>query len=286
MKRMIAFSIFAFSALLASASIAGDRIVIAGGDLTEIAFALGAGDRVIAVDSTSNFPAETAGKEQIGYVRRLSAEGILSLTPDLVIASHDAGPPTALSQIEAAGVRMVQGPEGDDTSAILAKIQFVADALDKSAEGEAMAKDVSQNLTEVAEKVAKLKDRPKVLFVLSVDRGTPMVGGANTSADSMIALAGAQNAAGDFEGFKPMSREAIIQAAPDVILMMAQHAERSGGAKAVLERPEIALTPAGQNGRAVTMEGMLLLGFGPRTPAAIAELARELHPDDAAEAGL
>lgn len=286
MTRIPALLITLIVTLGATISHAADRIVIAGGDLTEIAFALGAGDRIIAVDSTSNYPEGAAEKEQIGYVRRLSAEGILSLTPDLVIAAHDAGPPTALTQIEAAGVEMVRGPSGDDTDAIIAKIRFVADALGTPNEGDALAAGVSDSLSMVNEKVAKLTKRPKVMFVLSLDRGTPLVGGAKTSADAMISLAGAENAAGDFEGFKPMSREAIIQAAPDVILMMSQHAERSGGAKAVLDRPEIALTPAGQTGSVVTMEGMLLLGFGPRTPDAIAELARALHPDEAPKAGL
>lgn len=286
MTRIVLLLMFCLTMLLPATSSAADRIVIAGGDLTEIAFALGAGDRVIAVDSTSTYPAETASKAQIGYVRRLSAEGILSLMPDLLIAAHDAGPPTALSQIEATGVPTLQGPSGDDTDVVLAKIRFVADALGKTPEGERLAREVATNLSLVAEKVGKLTNRPKVLFVLSVDRGTPLVGGAKTSADSIIALAGAENAAKGFDGFKPMSLEAIVEAAPDVVLMMSQHAERSGGVDSVLARPEIALTPAGQNGRAVTMDGMLLLGFGPRTPHAIAELARALHPDEAAGAGL
>ncbi|MEM9140943.1 MAG: ABC transporter substrate-binding protein, partial [Pseudomonadota bacterium] len=101
------------------------RIVIAGGDLAEIAFALGAGDRVIAVDSTATYPAEASEKEQIGYVRRLSAEGVLSLTPDLLIAAHDAGPPLALDQIMAAGVPVLTGPALEGADAVAAKIRFM-----------------------------------------------------------------------------------------------------------------------------------------------------------------
>ena len=262
------------------------RIVVAGGDLTEIAFALGAGDRVIAVDSTSNYPAAAAQKAQIGYVRRLSAEGVLALAPDLVLAAHDAGPDTAMTQLDAAGVRIARAPNADSVDLISEKIRFVGAEIGASNRAEELAKGVEADLTSVAARVAKLPSSPKVLFILSLDRGTPLAGGANTSAAEMIERAGATNAAVGFEGYKPISREAILQAAPDVILMMEQHAGRAGGLDAVLKRPEFALTPAGQNGNAIAIEGMLLLGFGPRTPQAITELARAIHKDAARQAGL
>ncbi|MEM9060865.1 MAG: ABC transporter substrate-binding protein [Pseudomonadota bacterium] len=283
-----AFTVFLLCVAAVTTAIAADakRIVVAGGDLTEIAYALGAGDRIIAVDSTSNYPAEATKKEQIGYVRRLSAEGILALTPDLLLMAHDAGPETAVSQLEGAGVRIAKAPPADTIDAIPAKIRFVGAELGAQSGADALAGDVEAALGDVAERVATLKSSPKVLFVLSLDRGTPLAGGTGTSADQMIQRAGGTNAASGFEGYKPMSREAILEAAPDVILMMEQHAERAGGLDAVLGRPEMKLTPAGQAGNAVAIEGMLLLGFGPRTPQAIAELARAIHKDAATQAGL
>ncbi|MEM9148015.1 MAG: ABC transporter substrate-binding protein [Pseudomonadota bacterium] len=262
------------------------RVVIAGGDLTEIAFALGAGSRVVGVDQTSNWPTEVAELPQIGYVRRLSAEGILSLAPDLVIAADDAGPALALDQITAAGVAVHRAPTTDRIEDIPAKITSVGAALDRLAEAEALAHRFETTHAEIKRKVETLPNRPRVLFVLAVRNGAPLVAGSGTSADTMITAAGADNAATGFEGFKPMSREAIIATKPEVLLMMEQHAGREGGIEAVLLRPEIRMTPAGQARRAVTMEGMLLLGFGPRTPDAIAELARRLHPEDARAAGL
>ena len=102
----------------------------------------------------------------------------------------------------------------------------------------------------------------------------------------MIAAAGGVNAAQGFDGYKPMSAEAILATQPDVILMMAEHARRVGGPDAVLSRPDVALTPAGKSGALVSMDGMLLLGFGPRTPEAMASLARALHPQEAPKLGL
>ncbi|MEM1299712.1 MAG: ABC transporter substrate-binding protein [Pseudomonadota bacterium] len=283
-----AFTGFLVGILCLTAAHAEDpqRIVVAGGDLTEIAFALGAGEEVVGVDSTSTHPQAAKDREQIGYVRRLSAEGVLSLSPDLFIAAHDAGPEAAMAQLEAAGVNVQKMPDAASVEDIPAKIVAVGKALDREEAASALANEFATTLRTVEQKVAKLDGTPKVLFVLSVQRGTPLVGGSNTSAQEMIERAGGINAATGFEGYKPMSREAIINAAPDVLLMMESHAGRSGGLEAVLEMPELAMTPAGQSGRAVTMDGMLLLGFGPRTPDAIAELARALHPEAAAKAGL
>ncbi|MEM1346134.1 MAG: ABC transporter substrate-binding protein [Pseudomonadota bacterium] len=262
------------------------RIVVAGGDLTEIVFALGEGARVVGVDSTATWPPEAAALPQIGYVRRLSAEGVLSLAPDLVIAAHDAGPAVVLDQLEGAGVRVERAPDALTAEEIPAKIAFVGRAIGREAEAEAAVARFEDQLSTVREKVARLDDRPRALFVLSVQGGAPLVGGRDTVADAMLRLAGAENVGAGVQGYKPMGREAVLAANPEVIVVMDQHAERIGGIGAILERPEIAQTPAGQANRGVQMDGMFLLGFSVRTPQAVAELARALHPETAAAAGL
>ncbi|MEM8597559.1 MAG: ABC transporter substrate-binding protein [Pseudomonadota bacterium] len=264
----------------------GRRIVVAGGDLTEIVYALGAGDRIVGVDQTSNWPPEATELAQIGYVRRLSAEGVLSLGPDLLLAAHDAGPDVVFEQLAAAGVQVARAPESTDVGDIPEKIAFVGEALGLPEKAAALSAEFTASLRDVQSKVATLESAPRVLFILSIRNGAPLIGGTETTADRMITLAGGQNAGAGVNGYKPMSREAIIASAPDIVLMMEQHAERMGGVSTVMTRPEIALTPAGQSNRGVAMEGMLLLGFGPRTPAAIAQLARALHDDRAIAAGL
>lgn len=258
-----------------------ERLVIAGGDLTEIAFALGAGERVVGVDTTSKHPASVTGLPQIGYLRRLSAEGVLSLAPTQLLLAADAGPPPVLDQLRAAGVALSIAPDANTPTDVPDKIAFVGDALGLSARAAQLSNRYMSDLEAVSAKVREIETRPKVLFVLSVKNGAPLVGGEATSADAMIRAAGGVNAVSGFESYKPMSAEAILAARPNVILMMREHAERLGGAEAVLARPDIALTPAGKNGALVSMDGMLLLGFGPRTPEAVARLARLLHPAEA-----
>ncbi len=262
------------------------RIVSAGGDITEIIVALGAGDRLVGVDSTSGYPKEVKALDSIGYVRRLAAEGLLSLTPDLLIGAGDAGPPVVLEQLDAAGVKVALAPEGSDVASVTAKIAFVGKVLGLETEAADMVARHAADMEKIAGAIAGVTTRPRVLFVLSVVDGAPLVGGTNTSADTMITLAGGENVAAGFEGYKPMNREAILAAAPDLVLMTDAHAGRLGGIEQVLARPEISLTPAGQNDAAVMMPAMLLLGLGPRTAEGVRLLARELHPEDAGKLGL
>lgn len=263
-----------------------ERVVIAGGDLTEIAFALGAGDRIVGVDATSTWPPEADDRPDIGYFRRLSAEGVLSLAPDLLLAAPEAGPEIALEQIAAAGVEIRTAPDLPGAEGIAPKIRFVGAALGRREVADALAARVEADLEEVRAKVARIETRPRVLFILLLRGGAPVVGGAGTEAEEIIRLAGGENAAAAVDGYTPMTREAILAARPDAILMMESRAEAAGGIADVLARPDIALTPAGRAGRGVVMPGMLLLGFGPRTPEAVARLARALHPEAAAAAGL
>lgn len=255
------------------------RVLIAGGDLAEIAFALGAGNRVIATDDTAQWPPEAAALPKVGYMRRLAAEGILALAPDLVLASADAGPPAVLDQLRAAGLRVEVGPPGHDMAAVAAKIAFVGGSLGLSAEAARLAAAVEANLARVEAALAPLPDTPSVLFLISVGRGAPMAAGSDTAADAMIRLAHGRNAVSGFAGYKPLSTEAAVGFAPEVVLLPDHAAGPAGGPEKAVALAGLAETPAGREGRVVVMDGLKLLGFGPRTPEAVAELARALHPD-------
>ena len=89
-------------------AVAQDRIVSVGGDITEIIYPLGAGDRIVATDSTSVYPAAANDTPKVGYLRRLSAEGVLSVEPDLILISGAARPAEAVAQIRASGVRIIE----------------------------------------------------------------------------------------------------------------------------------------------------------------------------------
>lgn len=257
------------------------RLLVLGGDLAEIVFAIGAGDRVVATDDTALWPPEAAALPKVGYPRRLSAEGMLSLAPDLILSSADAGPPAVMDQIRAAGLRVVTAPEGWGVEAILAKIAFVGEVLGLETRAAALAQEVSSGMASLERNLAELPDRPSVLFLMSVGKGPPIAAGRDTAADEMISLAHGRNAVEGFAGYKPLSAEAAVALAPEVVVLPDYVTEAAGGIDAVLAAAGIEDTPAGIAGRVVVMDGLKLLGFGPRTPEAVAELARGLHPDAA-----
>jgi iron complex transport system substrate-binding protein len=258
---------------------AARRVLVLGGDLVEIAFALGAGERLVGADDTALWPPEAAALPKVGYLRRLSAEGVLSLSPDLVLANPAAGPEAALAQLRAAGVPIVMGPEGDGFAAVAPKIAFMGRELGRPVEAAALSERIERDMAALQARLAAATGRPSVLFLMSVGRGAPIASGTGTAADAMIRLAAGRNAVSAFAGYKPLSTEAAVGLAPEVVLMPDHATESAGGAEAALALAGLTDTPAGRAGRVVSMDALALLGFGPRTPAAVAELARALHPE-------
>jgi iron complex transport system substrate-binding protein len=257
---------------------ADERVVSVAGALTEIVNALGAGDRLVAVDTTSVYPPSVQSLPRVGYMRALSAEGILSARPTLVLLSTDAGPPQVVDQLRAADVKLVVVEDGHDAAGVPAKIRAVASALAIPERGEALARSVADTFAAVAQVVAAVPRRPRVLFVLSTGRGAPMAAGRNTAADSMIRLAGGENAVTGYVGYKPLSSESAAAAAPEIVLAMQQTVEQAGGADAFMKQLQLGATLAGRERRLVALDGNYLLGFGPRAPMAVADLARAIHP--------
>lgn len=258
---------------------AAERIVAVGGAVTESVYALGQEHRLVAVDSTSQYPAEADALPDVGYMRRLSAEPILALRPDLVLAIEGSGPPAVLEQLRRSGVPVETVPNEPTVSGIGSKLRTVGTILGVAAEAEILAARIEAELGRIAQAMAAIRNRPSVLFLISVGRNTPMAGGADTAAATMIELAGGRNAVAELIGYKPLSAEAAVAARPDTILVMTQTLEVMGGVDAIFALPALAATPAGAAGRLVAMDGMLLLGLGPRTPQAVRELATALHPD-------
>ncbi len=270
----------ALSVALTAPALAEDakRIVTLGGSVTEIAMALGAGDLLVARDSTSTYPSEITTLPDVGYIRGLSPEGVLSVAPDLILAEADAGPPAAVDVLTAAGVPFLRMP-GDPTPAgVVAKIKAVAEALGLQTEGDALAAKVQAALTEAETRAAAVTDKKRVLFVLSLQGGRVMAGGEGSSAEGIIALAGGINAATGFQGYKQMTDEAVLTAAPDLILMMDREGDLAIDNTDVMAHPTLSQTPAAQAGNIVRMDGMMLLGFGPRTPDAAKALYHALYP--------
>ncbi len=260
-------------ATLAAPALAEDapRVITLGGSVTEIAVALGAEDRLVARDTTSTFPESVQSLPDVGYIRALSPENILALDPTLIVAEGDAGPPAAVEVLKSAGIPFVLVPEATDPAGVLAKIIAVAEALDLP--GDALVAEVKAGLKAATERAETVTAPKRVLFILSLQGGRVMAGGEGTEAEGIIRLAGGVNAATGFQGYKPMTDEAVLAAQPDVILMMDREGSLSISDADVLAQPALSQTPAAATGAIVRMDGMLLLGFGPRTPVA----AKALH---------
>jgi iron complex transport system substrate-binding protein len=257
---------------------ASAKIVAIGGSVTEIVYALGEQDRLAARDSTSTYPPDALKLPDVGYMRQLSPEGVLSVNPDGILALEGSGPREAVEVLKKAGVPFVEVPESFDHAGILEKIRVVGHALDADAKAEALASQVDARLKE-AEKQADAAGPPKrVLFILSLQGGRILASGSGTAADGIIRLAGGVNAVEGYSGYKQLSDEAVIAARPDVVLMM-DRGGAPGGEADPFANPAIAATPAGAAKKLVRMDGTYLLGFGPRTADAIADLAGALQDE-------
>jgi len=255
------------------------RIVSIGGAVTEILYALGLEDRVVAVDTTSVYPERAlAEKPSVGYMRQLSPEGVLGLSPTLILASEGAGPANAIAVLEAANIPFVRIPDDNTTEGVMEKIQTVARATGKSHQGECLAHVVRGDFDALAAQRARIAQPLKVLFVLSFVTDRPMVGGTGTAADSAIRLAGASNAMADIRGYKLVNDEAIVAAQPDVVVAM-QRPRQAYSAETVFARPAFAVTPAANRRRFLSMDGEYLLSFGPRAARAARDLGAYLYPD-------
>lgn len=258
------------------------KILSIGGDITEILYSLGLEAKIVAVDATSQFPAEALKqKTNVGYLRALSTEGVLSVAPHLIIASASAGPPEVVKALKQTSVPYLEVEDGHSPEGVVKKVRFVAQALDVSAEGDKLAQKIEGEFKALAEQRAKIGKRSRAVFILGAQSGRATVGGSGTSADAIFKLAGLDNAAASVNGYKPVVDEALVEMMPDVIVTM----RRSSGTHdidKVMSMPGMQSTPAAQMKRTVIMDGLYLLGFGPRTPAAALDLMRQVYPDVAA----
>lgn len=254
------------------------RLAVIGGSLLEIVFALGEGGRVIARDSTGIYPPEAASLPDIGYMRALSPEGVLSVNPSALLLVQGSGPPEALEVITKAAIPQVTVPESYSHAGILEKIATVGAALGVPDKAATLSAEVDKEMQAAEAITASVPDaeRKRVLFIISMADGKVRAAGAQTAADSVITLSGGINPLHDVTGYQTLSDEAILAAKPDAILMMSNGGEGDFSAQ-FAQNPALAATPAVTNGKVIKLDGAYLLGFGPRTPAAITEVARSLY---------
>ncbi|MER9073698.1 hemin ABC transporter substrate-binding protein [Mesorhizobium sp. M0904] len=279
----------AFAALMTAQAAEGiatfadrSRIVAIGGSITEIVYALGEQDRLVARDSTSRYPDAALKLPDVGYMRQLSPEGVLSVNPSGILALHGSGPKEAVDVLKKTSIPFIEVPERYDNQGILEKIHIVGKALGTEAKADALAAQTDAKLKAAEKQTASIKERKRILFVLSIQGGRLLAAGSDTAADGIIKLSGGINAIDGFAGYKQLSDEAVITARPDVILMM-NNAGPVTADDELFSNPAVASTPAGAARTLIRMDGGYLLGFGPRTADAIHDLAVSLYGSQVAD---
>jgi len=257
------------------------RLISIGGALTELVYEMGLQQQLVGVDSSSLYPAAAQKLPQIGYARTLTAEGLLSLAPDLIVATEDAGPPAVLRQLEAAHVPLHVLRAQNRFEGLLSRTEQLGALLKRPTEATALSQRLQAGWAMAQSTVQHLRKghpAPRVLFILSHSMSQIRMAGQDTAADAMIGYAGAINALQGLTGYKALTPEAAIAAAPDIILCTDQGLSAAAGIDGLLKMPGLAQTPAGRERRVIALDALALLGFGPRLPQALTRLAQALHP--------
>ncbi len=254
------------------------RVAVAGGSVTEILYLLGEQSRIVATDRTSNYPPEAREFPSVGYVRALSAEGLLSLGPTLILGEDDMGPPAVLNQVAAAGVDIVRLQEQHTADGIVAKVRCIARLVGAADTAERIiARQLQPTIAALAQLQAGGSDRPRGAVILGLRDGVPLGAGRDTSGDGLLAMAGADNVFAGIDGWKPLSLEGMVKANPAFIVVPTRGVDDAGGREKLLAQPGLRLTDAARRQRLIAMDGMAMLGYGPRTLEAALALARQLH---------
>lgn len=256
------------------------RLVVLNGTITEVVFALGLGDHVVGVDVTSTYPPEALELPDVGVQIALSAEGIVSLGPTLVLGTTFAGPPEVIEQVRGTGIPVLIIPDYNSLEDIEVKIMRIATALGVPRRGEQLAAETLASIAEAAATAEGAASSPRVAFVYLRGAQTQLIGGDGAGATSLIEAAGGIDVGVEagVEGFTAITPEALVTANPDVILVFSTGLDSVGGVDGLLRIPGMAQTEAGRNRAVVDFDGQYLLGYGPRTGAVLAELIAAIYP--------
>lgn len=245
------------------------KIVSLNGAITETIAALGKGDNIVGRDVTSTFPKNLKAKD-LGHVRSLTIEPILEVSPNLILASNKDVNPDLNTKIKASKIKTQFINQSYSVAGAKKLIKDVANAI-----GAENYNTLQENISKDIAKLTPIDKKPKVLFIYA--RGQMlMVAGTNTPMEALINIAGGENAITEFENFKPLTPESLIEINPDAILMFNSGLKSAGGIDAMLQVSGILQTQAGKNKRILTMDGGLISNFGPRIGKAALELNKLL----------
>lgn len=243
---------------------ADGRWLVLGGDIAETLAALDADINVVARDDTVLYPPEMAALPSVGYLRQLSAESVLSVRPDHVLAAGHAGPKEVLEQLEAVGLEVALINARPSLNAIAEKVRAVGQLSNRRQTADALAATLNEKL----DRLANLPALPptRAMFIMQHSGLTPRAAGSDTAAHTALEAVGLENAFAEMQGYHSVGAEALAREAPDIVIVSERGLAAMGGEDALWQLPGMALTPAGRERQLIVIDDQALLGFGPRTP--------------------
>lgn len=270
-----AMGVALLSLALSASALASERWLVLGGDIAETLSALGAEQHVVARDDTVVYPPEMAALPSVGYLRQLSAESVLSVSPTRILAAEQAGPREVLEQLAAVGVAVEVVSAPASLEAIAHKVRHISEYIGEPQAGSALAESLTSDL----ERLAALPPLPDIqaMFILQHSGLTPRAAGRETAAHTALQAVGLHNAFAEMTGYHNVSAEALVQRSPEVVVMSTRGLEALGGEATLWSLPGMAMTPAGSEQRLIVVDDQALLGFGPRTPEALLTLRQQVE---------
>ena len=257
-----------------------ERVISAGGSISEWLVAVGAEQQLVGVDTTSLHPLSLQALPSVGYQRQLAAEGVLTLQPQVLFGSDEMGPPPVLEQLRAAGVQIETLPVDANMLAVSQAVRRIGAVLARSEQAEQALSAFKQGIWQQQQKLALIDGAaPRVLLVFSVGHGNPLTAGTNTVGDWLIKQAGGENLA-VHAGFKALSSESMLALNPQVIIVADRHNQGLAALESILSHASaLQYSDAVKNKRIVALDPTLLVGgLGPRLPEHIAQLMDAFYP--------
>lgn len=275
------FSLFALSACGHTDTHSGPRVVAVSKQINEFLFAINAESVLVARDLTSIFPPQIKSLPSVGYHRALSAEGIISMKPTMLLTDGNVGPDAVLGQVKKVGIPVVTLPPGSSPDSAQLLMKELGKMFHHEHDADSVITkwhaDMASALADTTKWASAPKPRVMVMHMgqvannyLALKRGTP--------ADQLIRWAGGVNAIDSVGGMERLSPELIAKAAPDIIIATDVGFDRLGSAEKFAEMPGVAETPAGKAKKIFRIDETELMYYGPRTAASLLEIAGWLHP--------
>ena len=271
----IATAISFLTVFFSGAAIANSdqRIISTDAGVTDIIMALKSNEQLVGIDVTSQQPGNTE-VARVGYHRTLSAEGLLSLNPTMVIGSEHMGPPETLTAIKNANITLLQLPSAHDVETLKNNILTIGKALNKSQQAENLLQIINTRTQQIQQ---QLLHKKSIAFLLQMNSRGLKLAGLNTVGNDVIQLLGGDNL-GTHKGYQAISAEALLELQPDIIIIASEDSSNSSADSLLKNNPLLIHTPAGKNHQIVSINGRFLVaGISIKSLKALATISQTLQ---------